>query len=191
MLDWLAAIDTAIFYFLNVSLANPVTDSLMPIITDNDYLRIGYALALALCLWRGDARLRWLVLFSGIALTLTDQVSSNHLKHAIERIRPCHVLDGVNLLVGCGGGYAMPSSHAANAFGQAALFGFFYRHIRWPLTAFACLVAISRIFVGVHYPFDVLAGTALGGTIGIAVAVAFRRTAAFLPGAIKRPDKET
>jgi undecaprenyl-diphosphatase len=131
------------------------------------------------------------VLFSGIALALTDQLSSNFLKHAIERIRPCHVLDGVNLLVGCGGGYAMPSSHAANAFGQAALFGFFYRRVRWPLTAVAFLVAISRVLVGVHYPFDVLAGAALGGIIGIAVASAYRKTAAFLPGVMKRPGEET
>lgn len=170
MLEWLAHIDTAVFYFVNVSLANPVTDFVMPIITEDDYLRIGYGLAMLLCLWRGDARLRWLVLFSLIALTLSDQTSSNLLKHSIERIRPCRALEDVHLLVGCGGGYSMPSSHAANSFAQAALFSFFYKQPRWPLFLFATAVAFSRVFVGVHYPGDILVGALVGTAVAGLVA---------------------
>jgi undecaprenyl-diphosphatase len=106
---------------------------------------------------------------------LTDQVSSIFLKDWIGRIRPCATLSGVHLLVACGAGKSMPSSHAANCFGQAALFGLLYVQARWPLVIFASLVALSRVFVGVHYPGDVLVGTMVGLMIGLIVAWVFRR----------------
>jgi membrane-associated phospholipid phosphatase len=67
----------------------------------------------------------------------------------------------------------MPSSHAANCFGQAMLFGLIYVRVRWELFTFAFLVSISRIFVGVHYPGDVLVGILVGSVIGVAVVVAW------------------
>lgn len=173
MLETLKIIDEALFLFLNFSIANPVTDLIMPIVTSDMLLRIGYGLTVILLLWKGDARLRWLVLFSALALLLSDQSSSKFLKPMFERIRPCHVLDDINLLVGCGGGYSMPSSHAANAFAQAALFSFAIKKTRWYLWGIAGVIAISRVFVGVHYPFDVLAGSALGILIGFIVALLF------------------
>jgi undecaprenyl-diphosphatase len=60
----------------------------------------------------------------------------------------------------------MPSSHAANAFGQAVLFSVTYRRWAWPLLVFAALVALSRVFVGVHYPFDILVGSIIGAVVG-------------------------
>ncbi|MCP4685758.1 MAG: phosphatase PAP2 family protein, partial [bacterium] len=152
MLEFLINLDQTIFYFINVSLSNPVTDLVMPIITSDMWLRILYAVSVALLLWKGDARVRWLVLFSALVLLFTDQSSSGLLKPLIDRPRPCHVLENINLLVGCGGGKAMPSSHAANAFGQAVLFSFYFRKAAPYLLIFASLVALSRVFVGVHYP---------------------------------------
>ncbi|MDX9858539.1 MAG: phosphatase PAP2 family protein [candidate division Zixibacteria bacterium] len=184
MLEWLIEIDRAVFFFLNVTIANPVTDAVMPIVTSDNILRILYGLAMLLCLWRGDARLRWLVLFSGIALALTDQSAANFLKHAIERPRPCHdgqFLTPINLLVHCGGGYSMPSAHAANSFGQALLFGLAYHRVRWYLIGFAAIVSLSRVSVGVHYPGDVLVGAAVGSLVGSVVFVVFQRVRPFLP----------
>jgi undecaprenyl-diphosphatase len=175
MIEWLNQIDVGLFQFLNSGLANPVFDALMPIVTSDMYLRVAYGLAMALLLIKGDARLRWLVLFSAVALTLTDQASSALLKPLIARARPCQVMDTVNLLVGCGSGYAMPSSHAANAFGQAVLFSLLFKKIAPYLMLFAALVAISRILVGVHYPGDVLVGSLLGIALGWFVAWAFER----------------
>lgn len=166
MLELLNQVDTALFFWLNTGLANPVFDFIMPVVTSDDVLRVLYALAMALVLWKGDKRLRWLVLFSGLTLALSDQLAANFLKHTIERPRPCHVLENVHLLVGCGGGYAMPSAHAANSFGQAFLWSLAVRPVTWHLYAFASLVAISRVFVGVHYPFDVVVGAAVGGLCG-------------------------
>jgi undecaprenyl-diphosphatase len=175
MLEALQHIDQALFLFFNVTLANPITDLIMPVVTNDNLLRIGYVIAMLLILWRGDKRLRWMVLASLVVLTLTDQTASKLLKPLIERPRPCHVMDQINLLVGCGGGFAMPSSHAANAMGQAFLFSCANRGLKWYLYVFAGIVAVSRVFVGVHYPGDVLVGSAVGATYGILVTWIFGR----------------
>ena len=175
MLETLIELDRSLFLFLNVSLANPVTDFIMPIVTSDNLLRIAYALVMLLILWRGDARMRWLVLVSIIALAFTDQLSAGLLKPMIGRLRPCHVLDNINLLVGCGGGKAMPSSHAANAFGQAVLFALLYVRVRWWLMGLATLIAVSRVFVGVHYPGDIIAGALLGTLVALALVFMFER----------------
>jgi undecaprenyl-diphosphatase len=176
MLEWLAGLDTQLFLFFNVTLANPVTDLVMPIITNDWFLRILFAIAVVLLLIFGNARLRWAVLFSVIVIVLTDQLSAGLLKPMIGRLRPCHVLDGINLLVNCGGGKSMPSSHAANSFGQAVLFALLFPRWRWPLLIFAALVAMSRVTVGVHYPFDIVVGAMLGATVGWLVAWAAKHT---------------
>jgi len=186
MLESLNQIDQAVFFFINVSLENPVTNFIMPLVTNDWVLRAIYALAMLMLLWKGDARLRWLVLFSAVALVLSDQIAAGYLKPLITRPRPCHGLAGINLLVGCGGGYAMPSAHAASSFGQAALFAFHYRKFAWYLYGVAAIVAVSRVFVGVHYPGDVIAGAVLGTIIGLALAAVFPKYFAAVSDAFKR-----
>jgi undecaprenyl-diphosphatase len=182
MLETLIQVDQAVFVFINSTLSNPVTDFVMPLITNDWGLRGLYAVAMLLLLWKGNTRLRWLVLFSALVLALTDQIAAGYLKPLIARARPCHVLDTVNLLVGCGGGKSMPSAHSANAFGQAVLFSFHYRKVGWFLYPYAALVALSRVFVGVHYPGDILAGAILGTVIGLALTLCFRPFCARLTG---------
>ena len=173
MWELLDSLDRDLFLFINVTLSNPVTNFLMPVVTNDNLLRVMYAIAMILVLWKGNARARWMVLASALVLTATDQLSSSVIKPAVGRLRPCHVLEGINLLVGCGGGKAMPSSHAANAFGQGVLFSLQYPFIRWPLLIFAATVAVSRIFVGVHYPADIIVGAALGTIVATVLSFAF------------------
>ena len=182
MLEFMTEIDRAIFMFINSQLANPITDFLMPLITSNTLLRVLYGLALLLMLVVGNNRMRWLCLFSAIVLLLSDQVTASILKPLIERMRPCHTLPDVHLLVNCGAGKAMPSAHAANAFGQAILFSLAYPRSRIYLLAFATIVALSRVFVGVHYPGDVLVGAAVGSLFGLAVWKLYNRVEITLPG---------
>ncbi len=175
MLEWLMDLDTALFLFFNVTLSNPVTNFLMPIITSDNLLRVGYGLTMIIVLWKGGARLRWLVLLSILTLTATDQLASHFFKPLIERARPCQIMENINLLVNCGAGFAMPSSHAANAFGQAAIFGLLLEKSRLPLIALASVVAFSRVFVGVHFVGDILAGALLGIFAGMILMLLFKQ----------------
>lgn len=169
---WLKGIDQSLFFFFNQTLANPVTDIFMPFITNDNHLRIFYAVCLLIILWKGDNRLRLTALFSLLTVAICDQAVSTILKPLLARPRPCHELE-VHLLVGCGAGMSMPSSHAANLFGQA----FFFKKVA-PFTAkylipLAILVALSRVFVGVHYPADILVGAAIGTLVGMGVSALF------------------
>ncbi len=175
MLEWLINLDTTVFLFINVTLANPVTNFLMPIITSDNLLRVGYGLTMIIVLWKGDARLRWLVLFAILTLTATDQLASHFFKPLIERVRPCQIMDNINLLVNGRAGFSMPSSHASNAFGQAAIFGLPFKKVRVPLIIFASVVAFSRVFVGVHFVGDILAGAVLGIVAGGLLTLLFKR----------------
>jgi undecaprenyl-diphosphatase len=175
MLEYLTRLDLMFFIFVNVWLANPVTDFIMPIITSDRLIVITYIVCLAVLFWKGDRQLRWMALFSIIVLILCDQTASSLLKKWICRPRPCHIMSDINLLVNCGAGWSMPSSHATNVFGQFFFFAFFYKRQAWILLIYAFLVAVSRVFVGVHYPGDILIGALVGGTIAAAVALVFAR----------------
>jgi len=178
MLDYLAGLDRTIFLFVNVHLANAVTDVVMPLVTSDTLLRVAYLVVALALLWKGDRRTRWLVLFSALTLAVTDQLSAGWLKPLFARPRPCHTLpiDSFRLLVTCGSGYSMPSSHAANAFGQAILFGLAFPRARWWLFGLAVVIASSRVFVGVHYPGDILVGSLVGCLSGLALSYAHCRT---------------
>lgn len=169
MIELLLQIDRALFLFINGSLANPVTDWVMPIITNDNLLRLIYGAVLVLLVGIGRKRFVWAVGFSLLVVALTDQTASALLKPWIGRARPCQAME-VHLLVGCGAGFAFPSSHAANLFGQAVFFGFLFKKYLPYLLGFAFLVGVSRIFVGVHYPFDIIGGIVAGGGEGALAA---------------------
>lgn len=172
LIHWLGSIDRAVFFFVNTTIANPVTDFFMPLVTIDLHLKIFYGLCLGIILWKGDKRLRLAIIASLIVVTITDQLSSAVLKPLFERPRPCWNME-VHLLVGCGSGFSMPSSHAANLFGQAYLFREIARPSAKYLIPLAIVVALSRVFVGVHYPADILVGAALGTLSGWAVGHGF------------------
>lgn len=175
MLEYLIELDKVLFLLFNYLLANPVTDLIMPVLTNDSVLRAVFLLIIVALLWKGNRQQRWLALFAGITMVLTDQTAAGFLKPLIERARPCHLFapEDLNLLVGCGSGYSMPSAHAANVFGQAVLISRYVRSARWPLYLFAILVALSRVFVGVHYPGDIFIGALVGVLAGRLVSKLF------------------
>lgn len=174
MLETLAAIDRSLFTWVNQGHRNPLFDTLMPFITASGNWSVPILVAWTSLLLFGGRRGRTAALLVIPLITLSDQTSSNFLKHALERTRPCNALENVHLLVGCSGSLSMPSSHAAN-FGAAAVhFALFYP--RWaPLfVALACLVAYTRVYVGVHYPFDTLVGLLVGLVVAFVVFGAYQ-----------------
>lgn len=158
----LESLDLALFRFGNQSLSNPLFDVVMPALSWHwafpwIVLLLGGALV-----WKGGMRGRLCVLFLILAAALTDGWVCQTLKESIGRVRPCKALADARLLVGCGSSGSMPSSHAANWFAAAMVFFWFYRRSVRVMVPLAVTVAFSRVYVGVHYPSDVVVGGILG-----------------------------
>ena len=165
MLDFLNSLDITMFRFINGSLSNPVLDFLMPFITDLNKQRLVLVLVIVIILWmliRGSRRVRIAAVLLVVTIIFSDQLSSSVIKNCFDRPRPCRTLQNVHLLVSCGSGFSFPSSHAVNNFAGALILAFFLPRANWWFFGFAFIVAFSRIYVGVHYPFDVIGGAVIG-----------------------------
>jgi undecaprenyl-diphosphatase len=177
MLEQLAALDTRLFRYLNIELANPFFDTVMPIITNDWFLRILFAVLLVILLFANFKRFRLIALSALLLVGLSDVTSSRILKPLINRSRPCQTMTDIHLLVGCGAGKSMPSSHAVNSFAQAVFFAMLFSRWRWLIMIGAVLVAYSRIAVGVHYPADVIVGAAIGSLLAAIMVLVLTRIA--------------
>jgi len=172
MLEIIHSADSSVFVFINQSLANPLTDFSMPLITNDMFLRIGFGVSVLFLFIRGNNRLRRAALFSVLALVIGDYVSSSLIKPFVDRLRPCQdpaMLAGIHLLVSCGAGKSFPSSHAVNSLAVTLFFLGATPNARRTLRVvftLAILIALSRVFVGVHYPLDITVGAILGAFIG-------------------------
>ncbi len=163
--------DIAVLEFFNVTIASPVLDRFFIYICDFSIWIWPLAIVFLAILWKGESRGRWMVILAVIAIAIIDPVIYRVLKPLFGRLRPCHetALEWIRLVDGCGGRYGFPSSHAANLFGIAVVVGSFYKRTRYYLYPLAVLVAIGRIYQGVHYPSDILAGAVFGAAMGFAV----------------------
>ncbi len=127
-----------------------------------------YVLLAIWLLYRFRMKGLWIALIAGACIGVTDFTNSKILKPAVQRARPCQILpeSTFQLRVSCGTGKSFPSSHAANHMAFALFFiHIFGSRFRWVFLLFpwALFIGFCQIFVGVHYPIDILAGFIYGG----------------------------
>jgi len=163
LLEWLDQIDRSILYIINDTLANPIFDLFFTTITNEHLWAIPVLIGLLALIVRGGRRGQIAAVLVLITASATDATVVQIIKPAIARLRPSHALgDTINLLVPKGGRYGFVSAHAANIFAGTTVLSYFYTQWKKPLLFLAFSVALSRIYVGVHYPGDVLFGGLFG-----------------------------
>lgn len=168
-MEYLIKIDKAIFYFINKTLQNTFFDWLMPFITDFGNFKIIIIIGALLLFILGKKKERVFLLLLIVSILIADFIAVHLFKNFFMRIRPCNALPDVHLLVGCTGSYSFLSAHAVNITIFAGLTSYKYRFLMIPSIITAAAVCFSRVYVGVHYPFDVLGGAVVGVLVSIGV----------------------
>jgi undecaprenyl-diphosphatase len=181
------ALDTQLLLLVNHGTANGLFDILMPALSERGYLLIiPFLLAMLL---RGakqkNARGKtflpaalWTIAIAVCAVYLATWVE-DAVKVASARTRPCRAIEGLRLIVACPKSFSMPSGHAITSFAFAAPLFYLTREYialiwRFYPLLLASAIAFSRLYLGVHYPTDVLAGALLGAVIGMALSILYQ-----------------
>lgn len=166
MTDFLYSIDLTVFYFLNHTLSIGFLDKFFSIITNVNNWYIAYIILLGISIFKGGRRGKIAAIGVIILILICDQTGYHILKELVKRIRPCNELADVITPLGCTGSYSFPSNHALNNFAAATFYSRLYPKLKWILFIIASLIAISRVYLGLHYPSDILGGAILGILFG-------------------------
>ncbi len=172
MQDFFYSLDLAVFYLFNHSLSTPFLDKLFSTITNVNNWYIAYVILLGIVFTKGGVRGKIAVVLVILLIVATDQLGHKVIKEIFQRIRPCNALTDVIAPLGCNGTYSFPSNHALNNFAAATFFTRLFPKFKWILFITASLVALSRVYLGLHYPSDIIGGAILGAAFGYLFAVA-------------------
>ena len=182
MLDAVLEIDYALFHYVNTTLHNDFLDFVMPILREKTTWIPLYLFIIGWMVYRFKSKALVYTLTLIFTVAIADTVSSKIIKNTVKRVRPCNDINihsDMILLVHCGGGYSFTSSHATNHFAIAffliGTIGVLIKWIKIPLILWATSISFAQVYVGVHYPFDVLSGAILGAIIGYFIAKFYNR----------------
>lgn len=181
ILQHILEFDKSVFFFINNRLANPFFDFIMPYLRHaNTWIPL-YLFLLIFIPWKHKKNGWFWVLLAIITGACTDIVSSHIIKQNIWRIRPCGdpgLAGHVHFLLKyCPHSSSFTSSHAANHFGFATFLFLtlrkYYGRVVWLIFLWATIVCFAQIYVGVHYPIDIICGALVGSLIGLILARIF------------------
>jgi undecaprenyl-diphosphatase len=166
----LASADRWLFLKINRDWTAPSLDALMPVVTDLHKVPwflygVGPA-ALALWLWKGRRHALKVLVVAALAVGAGDLLAYRVIKPWAERPRPERAGVPTILRAPANGAYGFPSNHAVNMGAAAAVLTVAYPGGAFAFAGLAALVAYSRVYVGAHYPGDVLAGLTIGAAVG-------------------------
>jgi membrane-associated phospholipid phosphatase len=181
VIDWLIHIDKKAFVFVQTHLTATWLDGFM-LLVRNPYTWIPlYLYLLYWALQREKTMALKFICCTIICITITDFTSAHILKPLFERIRPCYDPETaviVRGIVGCGGKFSFPSSHASNHFGLAAFWFYSIRLLtgkKWRLLwVWALLISFAQVYVGVHFPLDIGGGSIFGFITGLMLSKLFK-----------------
>lgn len=177
---WLQRLDENFFRLINSSWSNPVLDAILPHLRNSVYWLPLYLFLIVFVGINFRKQALWWTVFFLVTVAIADYSGTRLFKYGFERIRPCNapeMQDQLRLLVRCPSGYGFISNHAANHFAMATfIFLTLHKHIgRWAWAAYlwAGAIAYAQIYVGVHYPLDIIAGSLWGLMAGTLTGTVF------------------
>lgn len=179
--EWLDRVDKNLFKAIHYDGAVPALDGFINLLR-NQYAWIPLYGFIIFWLLRYHKQVAWkFILLSAICFAITDLVSFQLLKPMFDRLRPCYEPELSNIIrhiISCGGKDSMPSSHAANHFGVATFWFFSIRFMngkKWGWLFFwALIIGYSQVYVGKHYPFDIVVGAVFGFIVGFILSMIFK-----------------
>lgn len=185
MMEWLLGLDVKLLYFIN-GLNSPFMDSVMWILT-KPLASLPVYLFFIYLFYKKDGKKLWIPLIGVVlVVVLTDRISVECFKNVFCRLRPSHtegIMEYLHYYVKSngdvyrGGMYGFVSSHAANTLGVAFFMALYARrkYVWWVAMSWAIVVSLSRVYLGVHFPTDIICGGALGVLTGWLVYVLYQK----------------
>ena len=188
ILQTLDRFDKWLFQKVNGQWTNSLFDSVFPFLRQSNIWMPLYLFLFVFVALNFKKNSWWWILFFMCTVALTDMIGTRLFKHLFERLRPCsdpEFASSVRMIINdCAGGYSFISNHAANHFGLATFLYFTLRHYfpKWIWIAYlwAAAVSYSQVYVGVHYPFDVICGALVGIIFGLFTAMFFNKKFGFV-----------